>query len=60
MAYISAKEFSERKGKGYTRVRELCREGRIKGARYVGTGNRGTWLIPENAEYPSKRKEVRA
>jgi hypothetical protein len=60
MSFISVKKYSERRGKGQNRIRELCREGRIKGARYVGSGSRGNWEIPENAEYPTKRKEVRA
>jgi hypothetical protein len=60
MAYISAKEYSERQGKSYKLVRNKCGEGRIRGARFVGTGNRGIWFIPENAIYPTKRKEVRS
>lgn len=60
MAYISAKEYSVKFGKSYKLVRNKCGEGRIKGARFIGSGNRGIWMIPENAEYPSKRKGVRA
>jgi len=60
MTYLTAKEYAEKCKKSYKLVRNKCGEGRIKGARFVGAGSRGIWLIPENAEYPTKRKGVRS
>jgi hypothetical protein len=59
MTWLTAKKYAELKGKSEKMVRNHCGEGRIKGARFVGTGTRGVWMIPENAEYPTKRKAVR-
>ena len=36
------------------RVRVLCEEGRVRGARRIGEGNRALWQIPEGAPDPRK------
>lgn len=59
MNYLTVKEYASAKKKSEKMVRNYCGEGRIKGARFVGIGTRGVWMIPENAEYPAKRKAVR-
>ena len=59
ITWVDAKTYAAAKGKSEKMVRNHCGEGRIKGARFVGIGTRGIWLIPSNAEYPAKRKSVR-
>ena len=59
MTWFTAKEFAAAKGKSVKMVRNHCIDGRIKGARFVGAGTRGIWMIPADAEYPTTRKIVR-
>lgn len=49
---MTASEYAERYEKAETRVRRLCREGRLPGAQLKGT----VWLIPENTPYPSDER----
>ena len=50
--YITSKEYASIYQKDETRVRLLCREGRLAGAEQKGT----IWIIPENAPYPSDER----
>jgi hypothetical protein len=59
MTRLTAKEYAELKGKSEKMVRNHCGDGRIKGARFVGAGTRGIWMIPAKADYPTTRKVVR-
>lgn len=59
MTWLTAKEYAELVGKSEKMVRNHCGDGRIKGARFVGAGTRGIWMIPSTAEYPTTRKPVR-
>ncbi len=53
MKYISIKEASERWKISDSRIRLLCREGRIEGAVKVGRN----WLIPSHATKPIDARE---
>lgn len=57
MAYLSAKDFAEKNKLNYKYIRNLCIQGKIKGARKKKIG--GAWEIPENAEIFTKRKPAR-
>ena len=46
--YLTATQFAEKHEKKSAIVRKLCIDGRIEGARFVGS----TWIIPEDAPYP--------
>ena len=48
--YISTKEYAAKHDRSPDMIKILCREGRIPGVKKVGN----SWLIPENAEYPTK------
>lgn len=49
---VTVQDYADRHQRDVTRVRKLCREGRILGAMQLGT----VWLIPENAPYPSDER----
>jgi len=46
--YLSPIEYAEKVGRHRTLINQLCRDGRIPGAKKMGS----RWLIPETAEYP--------
>lgn len=52
MDYRSIKEFSDKWGIKERRIRVLCQEGRILGARKIGK----TWFIPSEAEKPIDKR----
>ena len=55
MNYLSVMQIAEKWNMTPRRVQVLCNEGRIDGAKRVGS----VWTIPENAEKPSDaRKKV--
>lgn len=49
---ISAREYAEMQGVNYQYVRVLCRQRKIKGAKFVGR----EWQIPEDAVYPAQKR----
>ena len=49
---LTSKEYAALHQKDETRVRLLCREGRLAGAEQKGT----IWIIPENAPYPTDER----
>ena len=46
--YLSPIEYAQKVGRHRTLINQLCRDGRIPGAKKAGS----RWLIPETAEYP--------
>lgn len=52
MEYLSVKEIAEKWGISERSVRNYCNQGRVEGA--FLTGN--SWLIPDNAEKPDRKK----
>lgn len=46
--YISAADYGKKHNRSAEIVKVFCREGRIPGAKLIGT----TWIIPANAAYP--------
>jgi len=50
--FISATEFADKHEKCRATVKRMCSEGRIKGAYKTSSG----WLIPKDAQYPSRKK----
>ncbi len=51
--YISATEYAAKHNRGVAIIKRLCAEGRILGAYKTSSG----WLIPENAEYPTRKNQ---
>lgn len=49
---LTSKEYATLHKKDESRIRRLCREGRLAGAEQKGT----VWLIPENVPYPSDER----
>lgn len=52
MDYISIKETADKWGISSRRIQILCNEGRIEGAKKIGT----CWAIPEDAEKPDDQR----
>lgn len=52
MEYISVIEAAEKWGITRRRVQVLCNEGRISGAKKIGT----VWIIPDNATKPVDKR----
>jgi len=50
--YLSVSEYAEKHNVTQSRIRTLCRQGRIDGVNKIGNA---TWIIPENAPYPSHK-----
>lgn len=55
MEYMTSIEIAEKWNISSRRVTTLCKEGRVKGALFIGN----TWLIPDNAIQPDKQKRGR-
>ena len=47
--YLSPLEYADKVGRDRSLINQLCRAGRIPGAKKMGSH----WMIPENAQYPS-------
>lgn len=46
---MTIEQFAERNGIGEERARQLCKAGRVLGARKIGDGRGGIWEIPAGA-----------
>ena len=50
--FMTLKEASEQWGIGERRIRTLCSEGRVEGAKKIGP----VWVIPSNAQKPEDNR----
>lgn len=50
--YITLEEYSDLVGKSVSRIKTLCQQGRMAGAKRKG----GVWFVPKSTTYPIKKK----